>query len=152
MSDAEVTQSSHGPIPGGALGRPPRSHEGALYDQARVVAANAYAPYSGFCVGAVLAAWSGRFHLGVNVENASYPAGLCAERAALAAAVTAGERRFTAIAVATADGRDAVPCGVCLQALSEFGEFDVVVRHAGEIRVAPLSALLTAPFASPPAP
>lgn len=120
--------------------------ERAYWEQARVAAANAYAPYSGFSVGAVLAGWSGRLHLGVNVENASYPVGLCAERSALAAAVTAGERRFTAVAVATADGRDALPCGACLQALSEFGVADVIAQHDGELRAFAFEELLGAPF------
>lgn len=155
MSEKKVTQRSHTEETnsgGFSVWRAPHSREVSLFEQAKLVAANAYAPYSGFAVGAVLAAWSGRFHLGVNVENASYPAGSCAERAALAAAVTAGERRFTAVAVATADGRDAVPCGACLQALSEFGEVDVVAQRGGAVAVAPLSQLLTAPFVPVPEP
>jgi cytidine deaminase len=52
--------------------------------------------------------------------------------------------------VATADGRDAAPCGACLQALAEFGDLDVVARVGGEVRTAPLSALLTAPFGAAP--
>ena len=72
---------------------------------------------------------------GVNVENAAYPAGLCAERVALGAFVTAGERELRVVAVAAAGGRDAQPCGVCLQALSEFGDPDVVRRTGGELRV-----------------
>ncbi|HJW75733.1 MAG TPA: hypothetical protein VJ787_08720, partial [Thermoleophilia bacterium] len=87
-------------------------------------------------------------HLGVNVENASFPAGLCAERVALGAAVTAGERAVTAVAVATADRRDAVPCGACLQALAEFGDPDVVCRAGGELRAFALHELLAAPFDS----
>ena len=67
---------------------------------------------------------AGATFTGVNVENASYPVGLCAERAALAAAVTAGERRFAALAVATASGAPILPCGACLQAFAEFGEID----------------------------
>ena len=90
----------------------------------------------------------GRAHLGVNVENASFPAGLCAERVALGAAVAAGERALTAVAVATADGRDAVPCGACLQALAELGDPDVVFRIGGELRVLALHELLTSPFAA----
>jgi cytidine deaminase len=118
----------------------------ASCDEARTVAAGAYAPYSGFLVGAVLRAASGRVYRGVNVENVSYPVGLCAERAALAAAVTAGERRFAALAVATADARDAAPCGACLQALAEFGDMEIVAQVDGEVRVADLRSLLTTPF------
>ena len=70
---------------------------------------DAYAPYSGFAVGAVVVGPSGRSHHGVNVENASYPAGLCAERVALAAMVAFGEREVRNVAVAAADGRDCCP-------------------------------------------
>ncbi len=72
----------------------------ALLNAAREVRDNAHAPYSGFRVGAAVLGGSGRIHAGVNVENSSYPAGLCAERAAIAAAITAGETRLDAVAVA----------------------------------------------------
>ena len=134
------------------LWREPDEGERELWEEARVVAARAYAPYSGFHVGAVLSAAPGLSYRGVNVENASYPVGLCAERAALATAVAAGERRFTALAVATADGRDAAPCGACLQALGEFGDLEIVAQVGGEVRAAPLRALLTTPFQTPEAP
>ena len=134
------------------LWREPDSSERELWEEARVVAARAYAPYSGFHVGAVVSAGAGLSYCGVNVENASYPVGLCAERAALAAAVTSGERRFTTLAVATADGRDAAPCGACLQALGEFGDLEIVAQVGGEVRMAPLRALLTTPFQAPEAP
>lgn len=133
---------------GGRPGRPPTTTERLLFREAETVAFNAYAPYSGFRVGAAVTGRLGRAHLGVNVENSSFPAGLCAERAALGAAVAAGERAITAVAVATADGRDAVPCGACLQALAEFGDPDLVCRLDGEVRAVPLHELLTAPFAS----
>jgi cytidine deaminase len=99
-------------------------------------------------VGAAVTGSVGRAHLGVNVENASFPTGLCAERVALGAAVAAGERALTAVAVATADGRDAVPCGACLQALAELGDPDVVFRLGGELGVLALHELLTSPFAA----
>ena len=113
------------------------------------VAANAYAPYSGYAVGAVAVGRSGRSHHGANVENASYPAGLCAERAALAALVTHGERELRYVAVAALDGSDCLPCGLCLQALSEFGDPEIVARAGGELSVVPLSELLTSPFTRP---
>jgi cytidine deaminase len=129
-------------------GRPPTAAERQLFAQAESVAANAYAPYSGFRVGAAVTGPLGRAHLGVNVENASFPAGLCAERAALGAAVAAGERALAAVAVATADGRDAAPCGACLQALAELGDPDIIFRRGGEVGVLALHELLTSPFAA----
>jgi cytidine deaminase len=117
-----------------------------LWRQAVAVAAQAHAPYSRFAVGAALRGPGQHVYLGVNVENASYPAGLCAERAALGAFVTAGERELRVVALAAADGRDAQPCGLCLQALSEFGDPDVICQVGGELRVLRLRDLLTAPF------
>ena len=91
---------------------------------------------------------SGRVYGGVNVENAAYPAGLCAERAALAALVAAGEREVLLVAVAAVAGGDCLPCGMCLQALAEFGDPVVVARTGGEVRAVRLRELLTAPFAA----
>lgn len=120
-----------------------------LYEEAREVAGRAYAPYSGYAVGAVVVGPSGLSHRGVNVENASYPAGVCAEHVALGAMVAAGEREARAVAVATADERDVTPCGLCLQALAELGDPEIVCRVGGEVRVFALHELLTAPFATP---
>ncbi len=103
----------------------------ALYEAARSAAERAHAPYSGLRVGAALEAASGAVYPGVNVENASYRLATCAEQAALARAVTDGERAFTRIAVARADGAPIVPCGACRQTLAEFGG-DIVVVTAGE--------------------
>ncbi len=90
-----------------------------LIGKALEVRLNAYAPYSGYQVGAALLSKSGRIYLGVNVENAAYPDSICAERAAIFSAVSAGEREFDAIAVATRNG--GTPCGSCRQVMSEFG-------------------------------
>lgn len=79
----------------------------------------AYAPYSGYAVGAALLTESGATYLGANVENAAYPSSMCAERVAVFEAVTRGDRELTAIAVATENG--GAPCGACRQVLSEFG-------------------------------
>ena len=86
----------------------------------------AYAPYSGFRVGAALLAADGSIAVGCNVENAAYPAGVCAERVALGAAVVQGHRQFLAIAIATEAEAPTPPCGVCRQALVEFSP-DLVV-------------------------
>jgi cytidine deaminase len=87
----------------------------------------AYAPYSNYAVGAALLTASGRIYDGVNVENAAYPTGICAERVAVFKAVSEGEREFVAIAVVTANGGS--PCGSCRQVLAEFG-LDIVVLIA----------------------
>jgi cytidine deaminase len=81
--------------------------------------AHAYAPYSHYAVGAAVLGKSGRVYTGCNVENASYSPTICAERAAIAQAVCAGERAFEAIAVVTANG--GAPCGPCRQVMAEFG-------------------------------
>lgn len=85
----------------------------------------AYAPYSNYAVGAALLAASGRVYVGVNVENAAYPLTMCAERAALFAAIAEGEREFVAVAVATRNAGS--PCGACRQTLAEFGTHTAVI-------------------------
>ncbi len=107
----------------------------------------AYAPYSKFPVGAALLAASGRIYDGVNVENAAYPAGVCAERTAVFKAVSEGEREFVAVAVATRGA--GAPCGVCRQVLAEFGyNMTVILADAdGSVRLmTTLAALLPEAF------
>jgi cytidine deaminase len=87
----------------------------------------AYTPYSHYAVGAALLTTSGRIYDGVNVENAAYPAGICAERVAVFKAISEGERVFLAIAVVTQNG--GTPCGSCRQVLAEFG-LDTIVLIA----------------------
>ncbi len=121
-----------------------------LIQRAAKARANAYAPYSGYAVGAALLAESGEVYGGANVENAAYPTGLCAERVALFAAAAAGERRFAAIVVQTRDGGS--PCGSCRQALAEFGlDIEVaIVDEAGRVCLETTVAELL-PFAFGPA-
>lgn len=90
-----------------------------LVERARAARQWAYVPYSNYPVGAALLTGSGKIYDGVNVENAAYPAGVCAERTAVFKAVSEGEREFEAVAVVTERGGS--PCGVCRQVLSEFG-------------------------------
>ncbi len=100
-----------------------------LLERADAIAANAYAPYSKFFVGAALLTRDGRVFEGVNVENAAYPLGVCAERSALVRAVSDGYRPgdFEAIAIT------ASPCGGCRQWLYEFKLDRVVYEHGGEV-------------------
>lgn len=121
---------------------------GELDAAALAVMQHAYAPYSRFRVGAALLASDGAVSVGCNVENASYPAGLCAERAALAAAVASGHRAFERIVVATEAREPAPPCGLCRQALVEFspGMQVIAVTTSGRRAEWPLAALLPAAF------
>jgi len=89
-----------------------------LLARAAAVRARAHAPYSHYAVGAAVLTAAGHIHVGVNVENASYPNGSCAEPVAIYTAVTQGERQFVAIAISTANG--GMPCGQCRQIMAEF--------------------------------
>jgi cytidine deaminase len=126
--------------------------QAALLAEAEAARGHAYAPYSNFAVGAALLAEDGSLHRGCNVENASYPAGICAERGAVAAAVARGQRRFVAIGVAGPPGVEIAPCGICRQVLSEFspdGSLRVITRGAdGAPRSTSIAELLPGAFGS----
>lgn len=104
---------------------------------AQEAAEKAYAPYSGFRVGASVVTESGEAHGGCNVENASYGLTVCAERNAVAAMVLDSEgeagRRISYVAVASPDAAPAFPCGACRQVLHEFGCAEVFVEGTGGI-------------------
>jgi cytidine deaminase len=119
-----------------------------LVAAARAALTHAYAPYSGFRVGAAVRGASGAVYAGCNVENASYPVSMCAERGAIAAAIVAGETVLEAVAVVTAQGDPCAPCGMCRQALSEFGPDMEVLLAADDGRVvrSRLAALLPDAF------
>ena len=128
--------------------------ESALISRAREMSSHAYAPYSRFRVGAAVLADSGRMYSGANVENASYPVGICAERNAIAQAVCSGERRLLAIALC--GGKEGeqpgrcLPCGMCRQTMREFcdpEEFRVIVaRSTSDYKVYSLDQLLPESF------
>lgn len=107
----------------------------------------AYAPYSKFRVGAALLTPDGQIITGCNVENAAYPAGTCAERAAIGAAVVQGRRTFTHVVVATEASVPTPPCGMCRQVLHEFAPslHVISVTRSGATAEWPLADLL--PFA-----
>lgn len=123
---------------------PPRS----LLEEARAVRESAYAPYSRFRVAAAIEADDGRVFTGVNVENASHPVGMCAERVALGAAVAQGARSFRRLAVVTSGQRPTSPCGMCRQALAEFAPGLEVWSSArdGDVRRWSLEELLPDAF------
>lgn len=121
----------------------------ALFEAAATVRHKAYAPYSGFAVGAAILTPSGAIFAGANVENAAYPVGLCAEASALAAMIAAGERAIAEILI-VADSEDAImPCGACRQRLFEFAQPTTTVhsaRPAGIAASLALAELLPRPF------
>ncbi len=114
----------------------------------------AYAPYSGFCVGAALLTKSGKVYTGCNIENAAYSPSICAERTAFSKAVSEGERAFSAICIAggkqgTLSGYTP-PCGVCLQVMREFCDpetFQIILtKGPGQCQSYTLAELLPAGF------
>lgn len=119
-----------------------------LVNKAKQAMANAYAPYSGFCVGAALLCADGSVYTGCNIENAAYSPTLCAERTAFAKAISEGKRAFTAMAVC--GGKNGViagictPCGVCRQVMAEFckEDFQVILVKTEGYEIRTLSQLL----------
>ena len=128
----------------------PDTSDPELLEAARAIRDRAYAPYSNFKVGAAIRADGGRIFTGVNVENAAYPEGTCAEAGAIAAMIAAGETRLTAVAVIADAPRPVTPCGGCRQKLAEFGQGDTPVtlaNLAGAVEATTLAALLPGGFA-----
>jgi len=118
-----------------------------LIAKARDVMERAYAPYSGFRVGAALLGEDGSIHTGCNVENATYGLTICAERAAIAGAVACGVTRFRCVAIATSGVAPVPPCGACRQVLAEFSpQMTVVSAGETERRTWTLGELLPDPF------
>ena len=120
-----------------------------LMEAAAEVRERAYAPYSNFKVGAAIRAGSGTVYLGVNVENAAYPEGTCAEAGAIAAMVAGGDTRIAEVAVIADAPRPVPPCGGCRQKLAEFAGGDVRVTLAttrGEVLETTVAELLPGAF------
>jgi cytidine deaminase len=128
---------------------PPTAQQLArLEEAARLAAQRSYSPYSGFAVGAALLTASGTIIAGCNVENACYNLSICAERSAIARAVAKGHRYFTALVIYTPTDTPTLPCGACLQMLSEFGPNLRIYALCDETRrtETTLKALLPYPF------
>jgi len=118
-----------------------------LISLARAVRERAYAPYSGFRVGAAIETASGNVYTGTNVENASYGATVCAERAAVFGMIAAGDRGITRVAVYAEGPELSMPCGMCRQVLVEHGpSAEVLVAGPGGTRTTTLAALMPEPF------
>ena len=116
---------------------------------ANQVRANAYAPYSQYKVGAAVRGDNGRVYTGVNVENASYGLCICAERSAVAQAISDGAKKIAGVAVVTSTSPPAAPCGMCRQTLAEFGPDSielVLVNDKGERLETTLGQLLPRAF------
>lgn len=94
----------------------------SLINTAKAVLNNSYSPYSGFKVAAAVLAESGKVYTGVNIENISYPAGICAERTAISKAISEGEKKIVKIAVVSSADDITYPCGICRQVMTEFME------------------------------
>ena len=107
-----------------------------VMDRARDASTRAYAPYSGFRVGAAILTERGKVHAGCNVENASYGLAICAERNAAAAMALAdpGDREIRSVAISSPDASPCFPCGACRQVLREFGCKEVVVEDGSGLR------------------
>ena len=118
-----------------------------LLKKATEARARAYAPYSGYHVGAAALAESGKVYTGANVENRSYGLTVCAERNAIFAAAGAGERNIAKVAIVADGERVPLPCGACLQVMEEFGVREVVVgKPDGTSETYAFADLLPRPF------
>ncbi len=106
------------------------SNQSLLFDKASSARQNAYAPYSGFSVGAAVLAGNGKIYTGCNVENISYPCGTCAEAGAIAAMNADGERLIKEILVVAGGSSLVSPCGACLQRIFEFSDENTQVHLA----------------------
>ena len=123
--------------------------EKKMIDMAREVLNNAYVPYSNYRVGAVVESSSGRLYTGCNIENMSFGLTVCAERVAIFKAISEGEKGFTRIVIVSDDSAIPIPCGACLQVMSEFSDDNleiIVSSKDGRLERYKLTDLLPNPF------
>lgn len=124
-----------------------KSVEDKLLLAATAIRVKAYAPYSGFAVGAAVEGESGLIYTGINVENASYGLSVCAERNAVFSGIMAGETKFRRMAVVANTRRPVVPCGACRQVMKEFDIPLVTMGNLqGDVRTLSLQELLPESF------
>ncbi len=125
--------------------------EKELVKKALEVKKRAYAPYSNYSVGCALTDEEGKIFTGCNVENASYPAGLCAERTAIVKMISEGGKKIKSIVVAASSEEPVFPCGMCLQVIQEFGADSevIAVNNPGKLFQRALTRTLF-PFAFDP--
>lgn len=119
-----------------------------LIAMARLARGRAYVPYSHFAVGAALLTEGGKIYPGCNVENAAYPATICAERTAVVSAIAAGETKFVALAVVADSPRPVPPCGMCRQVLAELApDMPVILANMhNDVQATSVAALLPGAF------
>ena len=140
MSDDRFVATSGKLAPGEATGPIHDDVRDRLIEIAKTVRNNAYAPYSRYLVGAALLTRSGKIFSGCNVENSTYGATICAERAAVTAMVAAGEKNPVACVVVTGGEKPGSPCGICRQVLFEFADdlpiWLIGVSGSADVRIA----------------
>ena len=120
-----------------------------LIEKALEAREKAYAPYSKFKVGAAVLTAGGKIYTGCNVENASYPVGICAERVAMSKAVADGETEFTVIAIVGSGENYCMPCGMCRQFMAEFCKEDfeiIVAKSVDDYKIMKMGELLPYTF------
>ncbi len=118
--------------------------DACLISKPAVPSRTAFAPYSGFAVGAALMAENGRIFKGANVENVSYGLTMCAERVAVGSAIQSGANKFARLAIVSDSKEPVVPCGACRQVLAEFSPgLDIITSNlAGQTQLLNLATLL----------
>lgn len=124
----------------------------SMFKQAKQVQANAHAPYSNFKVACCILSTAGNYYVGVNVENSAYPASQCAESSAIGGMISSGDLNITELLVIGGNSQPCIPCGMCLQKISEFSTVDTLIHVCNDseyLKTFKLKDLLTHPFHGP---